>query len=62
MKSKIWPAKEKEFYFVLERVMASDYFNGSDAGTYILADYQDKALEEYGGFLHFENLNRCFLV
>ncbi len=51
MKSKIWPAKEKEFYFVLERVMASDYFNGSDAGTYILADYQDKALEEYGGFL-----------
>lgn len=41
--------KEDEFYSVMEKVMASDYFNVNDAE--ILEDFQDKALEEYGSFL-----------
>ncbi len=41
--------KEEEFYAVMEEVIASDYFNVNDAD--ILEKWQDKALEEYGGFL-----------
>ena len=42
-------SNEDEFYSAMEEVMSSDYFNLNDAP--ILEDFQDEALEEYGGFL-----------
>ena len=50
MKTKVCSVKEKEFYAVLEEVLASDYFN-LNGEIKILEDFQDEALEDYGGFL-----------